>query len=56
MDSSVRFCYVLELRLDIPILIFDGPDCDAINERFELPGPIPYTLAIDRSGAVVDRQ
>jgi thiol-disulfide isomerase/thioredoxin len=48
--------YVAEHRLDIPILIFDGPDYDAINERFELPGPVPYTLAIDQSGAIVDRQ
>jgi thiol-disulfide isomerase/thioredoxin len=47
--------FVRERRLDIPVLIFDGSDYDAINERFRLPGPIPYTLAIDRRGAIVDR-
>jgi len=47
--------FVREHRLDIPVLIFDGPDYDAINEKFGMPGPIPYTLAIDRSGAIVDR-
>ncbi|HVS09600.1 MAG TPA: TlpA disulfide reductase family protein [Planctomycetota bacterium] len=42
--------------IGVPILIFDGPDYDAINERFDLPGPIPVTLAIDREGRIVDRE
>ena len=46
----------LEQRgLALPTLIFDGADYDAINERFQLPGAIPVTLAIDRTGKVVDR-
>jgi thiol-disulfide isomerase/thioredoxin len=41
--------------IDPPILIYDAPDLDAINERFDLPGPIPVTLAFDRAGKLVDR-
>lgn len=43
-------------RLDIPVLIYDDVDYSAINERFELPGEVPVTLAIDKNGVVVDRQ
>jgi thiol-disulfide isomerase/thioredoxin len=28
-------------HLDVPILIYDAPDFDAINARFDLPGSIP---------------
>ncbi|HEX6885156.1 MAG TPA: TlpA disulfide reductase family protein [Planctomycetota bacterium] len=41
--------------LALPTVVFDGPDYDAIDARFELPGPIPVTLAIDRSGQIVER-
>ncbi|TAJ19388.1 MAG: TlpA family protein disulfide reductase [Planctomycetota bacterium] len=43
-------------KLAFPSLVYDGPDYDAINARFELPGFIPVTLAIDRSGNIVDRE
>jgi len=41
--------------MDIPVLVYDAPDFEAINERFQLPGEIPVTLALDRDGNVVDR-
>lgn len=43
-------------RFDAPILIYDAPDFDAINARFDLPGSIPVTLAFDKDGKLVDRQ
>ncbi len=42
--------------MDVPVLVFDAPDYDEINEHFGIPGPIPVTLAIDREGKIVDRQ
>ena len=48
--------FVDQRGIDIPVLIYDADDYDAINERFGLPGPIPVTLAFDRNGAIVDRQ
>jgi thiol-disulfide isomerase/thioredoxin len=41
--------------IDVPILIYDEPDVDRLNQRFELPGGIPVTLALDREGKLVDR-
>lgn len=48
--------FVADRGIDIPILIYEADDYDAINARFSLPGPIPVTLAIDRNGEIVDRQ
>jgi hypothetical protein len=39
-----------------PVYVFDAPGLDAINERFDLPGPIPVTLAFDAKGQLVDRE
>ena len=47
--------FVAARKIDAPVLIYDGPDYDAINERFGLPGPVPVTIAIDASGNIVDR-
>lgn len=47
--------FVAERKIDAPVLIYDGPDYDAINERFGLPGPVPVTIAIDATGTIVDR-
>jgi len=47
--------FLTQHELALPSLVFDGPDFEAINERFDLPGPIPVTLAYDRQGNVVDR-
>jgi thiol-disulfide isomerase/thioredoxin len=40
----------------LPTVIYDADDYNAIDEYFELPGPVPYTLAIDKAGNIVDRQ
>jgi thiol-disulfide isomerase/thioredoxin len=47
--------FVAEHRIDAPVLIYDAPDYDAINARFNLPGPVPVTIAIDANGTIVDR-
>ncbi len=47
--------FVAARKIDAPVYIYDAPDYDAINQRFGLPGPVPMTIAIDRSGKVVDR-
>ncbi len=48
--------FLTERDLALPTLIYDAPDYDAINERFDLPGAIPVTLAFDADGELVDRQ
>jgi thiol-disulfide isomerase/thioredoxin len=48
--------FVAERKIKFPILIYDAADYDAINQRYDLPGPIPVTLALGRKGAIVDRQ
>jgi thiol-disulfide isomerase/thioredoxin len=48
--------FVAAKKIDAPVLIYDGPDYDAINSRFGLPGPVPVTIAIDADGKVVDRR
>ena len=47
--------FVAARKMDVPVLIYNAADYDAINQRFGLPGPIPMTIAIDRAGAVVER-
>ncbi len=37
-----------------PVLVFPGDALDAVVERFDIPGPIPYTIAVDKNGVVVD--
>jgi thiol-disulfide isomerase/thioredoxin len=48
--------FVAKKKIDVPVLIYEGSDYEAINARFELPGEVPVTLAIDRNGKIVDRQ
>lgn len=48
--------FVSRKKIDVPVLIFDADDYDAIDARFGLPGEIPVTLAFDRNGKIVDRQ
>ncbi|MEO6708687.1 MAG: TlpA disulfide reductase family protein [Planctomycetota bacterium] len=42
--------------IDVPIVIFEAPNFDAINEHLNLPGGVPVTLAIDAKGKIVDMQ
>ncbi|MFT7484571.1 MAG: thiol-disulfide isomerase/thioredoxin [Candidatus Paceibacteria bacterium] len=42
-------------QLDLTVLILDDPDYERINERYDLPGEVPVTLAIDKTGAIVDK-
>jgi thiol-disulfide isomerase/thioredoxin len=48
--------FLAERHLDLDVLVYDEDDYDAVNERFSLPGEIPVTLAIDKTGRIVDRQ
>ncbi|TAH35474.1 MAG: hypothetical protein EYC70_12510 [Planctomycetota bacterium] len=40
----------------LPVYIAQAASIGAIDEHFELPGPIPVTLALDKDGRIVDRQ
>ena len=40
----------------LPVVIAEAGALDAINERFDLPGGIPVTLAFDKQGKLVDRE
>jgi thiol-disulfide isomerase/thioredoxin len=47
--------YASARKMPFPVLVYDAPDYDAINERYALPGQIPVTLAFDREGREVGR-
>jgi hypothetical protein len=46
---------ILRLGMDFDVVIYDG-ELEALNDRFDLPGPIPTTIAIDGTGKIVDRE
>lgn len=48
--------FAAEKGMDLPVYVFQGDDFDAIDAHFDLPGPVPVTLAIDREGRIVERQ
>lgn len=48
--------FVTERRWNLPVAIVEADDIDAVNERFDLPGGIPVTIAIDRQGHIDDRE
>ncbi len=48
--------FAAEKGMEVPILVYDADDYEAINDRFEIPGPIPVTLALDEKGEIVERQ
>ena len=48
--------FTAEREMNVPVFVYEAEDYSAIDERFSLPGGIPITLAIDKSGQVVDRQ
>ena len=57
LDVAGRVSSFLKDReIEYPNFVYDAPDYDAINERFELPGPVPATVAIDKGGRIVDRE
>lgn len=39
-----------------PILILVDQTLDGLNDLYDLPGPIPCTIALDANGKEVDRQ
>jgi len=41
--------------MKFPVLILEEKNLDGLNERFDLPGPIPCTIAFDKDGKEVDR-
>ena len=42
--------------LDLPVVILDADDSDAVTRKFGLSEFVPYTLAFDKDGTIVDRQ
>jgi thiol-disulfide isomerase/thioredoxin len=48
--------FAKERGIDLPILVYDAPDYDAIDTHFDLKGGVPVTLAFDREGKLVDRE
>jgi len=48
--------FVVARKWGFDVAILGAEHIDAFHERFELPGPIPVTLAFDRQGRLVDRQ
>jgi thiol-disulfide isomerase/thioredoxin len=48
--------FLAKRKYDVPGLIFDADNYDALNARYELPGEVPVTLAFDKNGKIVDRQ
>jgi hypothetical protein len=47
--------FAKERKIRAPIRIFDGDALDRVIEHFELPGPLPFTAAVNAAGEVVDR-
>jgi|SRR5690606_20502747 len=45
-----------QLGMRFPVFILKDKTLDALNEHFNLPGPIPCTIALDASGKEVDRE
>lgn len=48
--------FVAERKWNLPVVIFDPVDLDKLNERFNLSGPIPVTIAFDKFGHIADRE
>lgn len=47
--------FVAGRRWGLPVLIYGASGLDELNERLDLPGHIPVTLAFDKDGREVDR-
>jgi thiol-disulfide isomerase/thioredoxin len=48
--------FAQERRLDLALLVLEGGTVEEAVVRLSLPGPIPYTIALDRNGKVVATQ
>lgn len=48
--------FVRDREIPFPMLVLNGETPDGLNERYELPGAIPATLAFDANGKEVDRE
>ncbi|HTF89715.1 MAG TPA: TlpA disulfide reductase family protein [Planctomycetota bacterium] len=53
--ADVR-AFAKERGIGVPIVIYEAPNYETINEHLNLPGGVPVTLAIDANGKVVDMQ
>jgi hypothetical protein len=54
MPKVKRVLAAREVRY--PILVLEAPSLDGLNELYDLPGPVPCTLAFDKDGREVDRE
>ncbi len=43
-------------KVRYPILILEDKNLDGLSDLYDLPGPIPCTIALDANGKEVDRQ
>jgi Mg2+/Co2+ transporter CorB len=48
--------FIAEREWGLECVVFEPDDLDALNERYQLPGPIPVTLAFDKFGKIADRE
>ncbi len=48
--------FVEERKWGLSSVVIDPAAIEALNERFDLPGGIPVTLAFDKFGRLVDRE
>lgn len=46
---------VAKLGIRFPVFILRDATLEALNAHFDLPGPIPCTIALDANGKEVDR-
>jgi hypothetical protein len=48
--------FVRARAIPFPTFVLDDESLEGISDLYQLPGPIPVTLALDGSGKEVDRQ
>ena len=48
--------FVAERKWGLPAIVIEPSSIEALNERFNLPGGIPVTLAFDKFGHIADRE
>ena len=55
IEARVRE-FVAKRGWGLPVHVATAESLKAIEERYDLPGPIPVTLAFDEEGRLVDRE